>query len=249
MDDIRAVMDAAGCERAALVGDLGGRTAHASLFAATYPERGVGAGALGHLRPRSSWLADYQIGLPREDLVEQLDRGPPRCLGLGEGAALLRASVPDDPETRPAPRPPRAQRRARRRMVVEVMRKNAAIDVRERPPGDLGADAGGAPRGRSDGAGARRPLPRGPHRRRPDRRAARRLGTRAVCRRGEDDLARPGRGVPHRRAPACTSPRSIGCSRRSCSPTSSARPSTAAGARRPEVARGARPRSVTLVRP
>jgi pimeloyl-ACP methyl ester carboxylesterase len=38
MDDVRAVMDAVGCERAALVGQLEGGTI-AILFAATYPER------------------------------------------------------------------------------------------------------------------------------------------------------------------------------------------------------------------
>ena len=57
MDDLRAVMDAAGSERAALLAtfDAG---AMACLFAATYPER-VGALALYNPTVRGSWSPDF----------------------------------------------------------------------------------------------------------------------------------------------------------------------------------------------
>ena len=66
MDDVRAVMDAAGCERAALMGSLDGG-AMAALFAATYPER---TAALVLVNPivRGRWASDYPWG-SRDDAV------------------------------------------------------------------------------------------------------------------------------------------------------------------------------------
>ena len=49
MDDVRAVMDAVGSERAALFGALRGRRM-CLLFAATYPERDSALALLGDLR-------------------------------------------------------------------------------------------------------------------------------------------------------------------------------------------------------
>ena len=60
MDDVRAVMDAAGCERAALMGALDG-AAMAALFAATYPER-TAALVLNNPVLRGSWVSDYPWG-------------------------------------------------------------------------------------------------------------------------------------------------------------------------------------------
>jgi len=60
MDDVRAVMDAAGSERAALMGALDG-AAMAALFAATYPER-TAALILNNPVVRGSWAADYPWG-------------------------------------------------------------------------------------------------------------------------------------------------------------------------------------------
>ena len=64
MDDVRAVMDAAGSERAALMGSLDG-AAMAALFAATYPER---TAALILMNPvvRGRWAADYPWGSREE---------------------------------------------------------------------------------------------------------------------------------------------------------------------------------------
>ncbi len=60
MDDVRAVMDAVGCNRAALVGQVEGG-AIAILFAATYPER-VSALVLVETSARRSPAPDYPEG-------------------------------------------------------------------------------------------------------------------------------------------------------------------------------------------
>jgi class 3 adenylate cyclase len=76
LDDIRAVMDAAGSQRAVLVGVTVG-AAMACLFAATYPERTLGL-ALIHSHARTAWAPDYPWGdTPEEhrDETERIDRG------------------------------------------------------------------------------------------------------------------------------------------------------------------------------
>jgi pimeloyl-ACP methyl ester carboxylesterase len=65
MDDIRAVMDAAGSERAVLFGVEDG-FALAAVFAATYPERTVGLVAYG-AAARNLWAPDYPWGQPEEE--------------------------------------------------------------------------------------------------------------------------------------------------------------------------------------
>jgi pimeloyl-ACP methyl ester carboxylesterase len=71
MDDIRAVMDATGSRRAALIatGDAG---AMATLFAATYPER-VAAVVLWSPYARGTAAADYPIGETAAEWQRQLD--------------------------------------------------------------------------------------------------------------------------------------------------------------------------------
>ena len=76
LDDIRAVMDAAGSQRAVLVGVTVG-AAIACLFAATYPERTLGL-ALIHSHARTAWAPDYPWGdTPEEhqDETERIDSG------------------------------------------------------------------------------------------------------------------------------------------------------------------------------
>lgn len=79
MDDVRAVMDAAGSSRAAVVGVSEGGPM-ALLFAATYPER-VGALVLYGTLPRFAWAPDFPWGQP-----------PP------EASVILR--LPDDADAR-----------------------------------------------------------------------------------------------------------------------------------------------------
>jgi class 3 adenylate cyclase len=68
MDDIRAVMDAVGTERAVLMGLSEGAPA-AVLFAATYPER-VQALVLCGGMARSTWAEDYPWATPADALLE-----------------------------------------------------------------------------------------------------------------------------------------------------------------------------------
>jgi class 3 adenylate cyclase len=65
MDDVRAVMDAVGSERAALMGHSEG-AAMSILFAATYPER-CWALVLDGGFPRVKWAPDYPFGSREED--------------------------------------------------------------------------------------------------------------------------------------------------------------------------------------
>jgi DNA-binding SARP family transcriptional activator/pimeloyl-ACP methyl ester carboxylesterase len=65
MDDVRAVMDAVGSERAVLLGISEGGSM-VTLFAATYPERTAGIVLMGAFA-RRSWAPDYPIGLKNEE--------------------------------------------------------------------------------------------------------------------------------------------------------------------------------------
>jgi class 3 adenylate cyclase len=71
MDDVRAVMDAAGSERAVLIG-VTISCALMSVFAATFPERTLGL-VLIHAMPRAAWAPDYQWGESTEYFREETD--------------------------------------------------------------------------------------------------------------------------------------------------------------------------------
>jgi pimeloyl-ACP methyl ester carboxylesterase len=71
MDDVVAVMDAAGSERAAVFALLEGG-AMATLFAATHPERTTSL-VLYEAMPRMSWAPDYDWALRREERLERLN--------------------------------------------------------------------------------------------------------------------------------------------------------------------------------
>jgi pimeloyl-ACP methyl ester carboxylesterase len=68
MDDVRAVMDAAGSERAALFGISEG-SSMSLLFAATYPDRVQALVCSGGMA-RSTWADDYPWATPVEALLE-----------------------------------------------------------------------------------------------------------------------------------------------------------------------------------
>jgi class 3 adenylate cyclase len=68
MDDVRAVMDAVGSERAALMGGADG-AAMVALFAATYPERAA-ALVLNNPMVRGAWAPDYPWGVRDDDEEE-----------------------------------------------------------------------------------------------------------------------------------------------------------------------------------
>jgi class 3 adenylate cyclase len=81
MDDVVAVMDAAGSERAAVFAQLEGG-AMAALFAATHPERTT-ALVLYEAMPRMSWAPDYDWALRREERSVRLSDT------WGDGSRLL----------------------------------------------------------------------------------------------------------------------------------------------------------------
>ena len=81
MDDVRAVMDAVGSERAALVGSSEGGPM-SILFAATYPERTTALVLIGTLA---------KFGYQPLEWIE-------KHWGEGRGAALFAPSLADDPE-------------------------------------------------------------------------------------------------------------------------------------------------------
>ena len=103
MDDVRAVMDDVGSERAAVFGSSEGG-ALSVLFTATYPER-VSALVLYGAYPRMAWAPDYPDGIPEDewaDGVRHLEENWGRGL---EGGIPLDRLTPDrveDPARRKA---------------------------------------------------------------------------------------------------------------------------------------------------
>jgi pimeloyl-ACP methyl ester carboxylesterase len=93
MDDVRAVMDAVGIERAALLGVSEGGPA-ALLFAATYPER-VRAIVLYGTYPRVVRDDDYPTGLEAETLYD-FARGLEQSWGTGIALSVFAPSVGGD---------------------------------------------------------------------------------------------------------------------------------------------------------
>ena len=83
IDDLRAVMDAAGCERADIVGISEGGTM-AMLMAASHPDR-VNALVLYGTFTRLLRAADYPLGVTEEQLSELIEVS---AKGWGEGVAL-----------------------------------------------------------------------------------------------------------------------------------------------------------------
>ena len=71
MDDVRAVMDAVGSERAILYAASEGG-AMSVLFAATYPDRTVALVLYG-TAARDAWAPDYPIGYTEEDLEKEIE--------------------------------------------------------------------------------------------------------------------------------------------------------------------------------
>jgi class 3 adenylate cyclase len=94
MDDVRAVMDAAGSERAAILGAGDGGTM-AAMFAATYPDR-TNSLILANSAARLSWAPDYPIGAPPER-QEWLIRLVEQTWGTSEFAAATNPSLAQEP--------------------------------------------------------------------------------------------------------------------------------------------------------
>jgi class 3 adenylate cyclase len=98
MDDVRAVMDAADCERAAIVGMSEGGPM-ALLFAATYPER-VSALVLWATFARIAWAPDYPEGIDVQEAEAFCDQVE-ESWGHGRVLPLIATQdAPDDEATR-----------------------------------------------------------------------------------------------------------------------------------------------------
>jgi class 3 adenylate cyclase len=98
MDDVRAVMDAAGSERAALLGISEG-VPMSILFAATYPDR-VRALVCSGGMARSTADDDYPFAPPAEALLESGFELVLPHWGLGSIIEVAAPSQADDPESR-----------------------------------------------------------------------------------------------------------------------------------------------------
>jgi len=99
MEDLVAVMDAAGSERAVLLGTLGG-AAMCGLFAATHPERAAALvlyGAFGNLEPATGMLA--RLADTQELALDRVER---EWGTEGVGLAFWAPSLLDDEETKAA---------------------------------------------------------------------------------------------------------------------------------------------------
>ena len=124
MDDIRAVMDAAGIERAALFGISEGGPL-AILFAATYPDRVTKLCLYGTFA-RAAYAPDYEIGMSPA-IVEEGLKSLWEEWGTGNALSMVVQNIP--PEAMPIIA--RYERNATTpKMVGEIMRSNFAIDVR-----------------------------------------------------------------------------------------------------------------------
>jgi len=97
MDDVRAVMDAAGSERAALMGASEGGPMNL-LFAATYPTR-TAALILVASYARVSAASDYPWGTPTEVIDMLLDHIEKKW-GTGVLLGAVAASHKNDPQAR-----------------------------------------------------------------------------------------------------------------------------------------------------
>ena len=98
MDDVRAVMDAAGFERAALLGMSEGATM-CMLFAATYPER-TSALVLWGAMARSTAAPDYPWALEREAVQEANDELITPLWGQGATIEIFSPSLAGDARAR-----------------------------------------------------------------------------------------------------------------------------------------------------
>ena len=231
MDDVLAVMDAAGSERAAIAGTLEGGPM-AAMFAATHPDRVERAWSSTRPSRAPPGRPDYDWAWTAEERDEA--RWPSwSSTGARAGGRRGRARAAWATRLSWSGRAGSSGWRRARRPIRRDLRADRRVRRARRAALDPRAHARAPP--------PRRPLHQGRalalHGRAHPGRAAT-SSSRAIenmfsvgRHRGD---ARRDRGVPHRRAATSASP--TGCSRRCCSPTSAARPSapprwaTAAGA-------------------
>ncbi len=132
MDDVRAVMDAAGSARAALFGASEGAPL-SILFAATYPER-AWALALFNGFARLAWAADYPFGLSEEELARELDNELAAWTDPRQMAEMVESVIPAADESSKRALAAAWRQSASPGALRALHRMNVAIDVREAVP-------------------------------------------------------------------------------------------------------------------
>jgi pimeloyl-ACP methyl ester carboxylesterase len=129
MDDMRAVLDVVGAERAAVLGHSEGG-AMCALFAATYPERTQALVMVGS-SARTRWAPDYPIGAT-DDEIEDLERLVLEHWGADAVRSMLQQlapSIADDEELVQA-HTRAALRAASPAAAAALTRMSAMIDIR-----------------------------------------------------------------------------------------------------------------------
>jgi hypothetical protein len=129
MDDMRAVMDDVGAERAAVLGHSEGG-AMCALFAATYPER-TQALVMSGSAARTRWAPDYPLGAP-DEVIEELQKSILESWGVELIRSLLQQlapSIADDEELVQA-QTRAALRAASPAAAAALTRMSASIDIR-----------------------------------------------------------------------------------------------------------------------
>jgi pimeloyl-ACP methyl ester carboxylesterase len=129
MDDMRAVMDHVGVERAAVLGHSEGG-AMCALFAATYPERTRALVMVGSAA-RTRWAPDYAIGASDEE-IDELERSILGGWGVDVVRSLLEIMAPSiaDDEDMVHAHTRAALRAASPAAAAALTRMSAAIDIR-----------------------------------------------------------------------------------------------------------------------
>jgi class 3 adenylate cyclase len=94
MDDIRAVMEAAGSQRAVLMGVSEGAPL-CILFAATFPERTAALVLWGGMA-RSTWALDYPWATPKDALLESASEFMAPTWGSGDQIEIFAPSLAKD---------------------------------------------------------------------------------------------------------------------------------------------------------
>jgi class 3 adenylate cyclase/dienelactone hydrolase len=128
MDDIRAVMDAAGSERAALYG-LSEGGPMALLFAATYPARAWAIAVYGGV-VRELWAPDFPFGSRVDDLDKDVAEFAASWAKPDEHTERARRALPDADEAELAAFVRLTRYGATPGAAADFARLNAAIDVR-----------------------------------------------------------------------------------------------------------------------
>jgi class 3 adenylate cyclase/pimeloyl-ACP methyl ester carboxylesterase len=129
MDDVRAVMDAVGSERAALIGVSEGGPM-SILFAATYPERAWALALCGTF-PRERWAPDYPFGIRDEEARRDEEEAESTWGSAETAAAIAQGLAPSAPADDQKALATMIRQSASPGAVLALGRMNRESDVRD----------------------------------------------------------------------------------------------------------------------